>query len=709
MDASSTNADQFLTDELLMSLEQMTRLYQRPHSAQGLAAGLPMADGRMDTSLFVRAAERAGFKASVQQRAIVEIPQQILPCVLLLSEQRACILVGSSETALQLIFPSHSDVAVDCDQDDINQAYTGTCLFFKDDQAGNIGNQGEPSRNHWFFGAMAKSKGLYLEVILASLLVNIFALVTPLFIMNVYDRVVPNHALDTLWVLASGVALVLVFDFLMKSMRGYFIDTAGKRADIMLSANTFERVMNMRIADRPAKVGSFANNLQEFDQFREFFTSTTLITVIDLPFVLLFITLIYGIAGNLALIPLFMIPIIIVIGLLFQKRLQTTIEDIFTESSRKTAMLIETLYSLEAIKVAQAEGAMQSRWEAHNSKLAKMGLRSRLLSLSTLNLTQLGQQVASIGVVIGGVYAISDGTLSVGGLIACTILTGRCLVPMSQVAGILTRYHHSIAAYRTIDAMMSLPTEREPGQKFLHRPKVSSDCQFRDVGFAYPGQDTKALEHVSFHIHAGEKVGIIGRTGSGKSTLHRLMCKFYLPESGSILIGGTDIRQIDPADLRRNINYVPQDVTLTSGTVRDNITFGNALATDADVLKAAELAGIASYLNQHPQGFDLEVGERGQQLSGGQRQGIAIARALLSQASLLLLDEPSNAMDNVTEASFISGLQKYIQDKTLILVTHRSSMLALVDRLIVINLGKVVIDGPREEVLEKLASGSNQQ
>lgn len=695
--------DQPSRDELLMSLELMTRLYQRPQSAQGLAAGLPMVDGRMNERLFVRAADRAGFKASIQQRAVIEIPDQILPCVLLLSEHRACILVSRDKTFLKIIFPAQSDAAIDCNYEDINQTYTGNCIFFKDETSGSPDNEDDPSRSHWFFSAIAKSKGLYFEVILASLLVNLFALVTPLFIMNVYDRVVPNNAIDTLWVLASGVTIVLVFDFLMKSMRGYFIDTAGKRADIMLSANTFEKVMHMRVAERPAKVGSFSSNLQEFDQFREFFTSTTLITVIDLPFILLFITLIYGIAGNLALIPLLMIPTIIVIGLLFQKRLQTTIQDIFTESSRKTAMLIEALYSLEAIKAAQAEGAMQSRWESHNSKLAKMGLRSRLLSLTTLNLTQLGQQLASVGIVIGGVYAINAGNLSVGGLIACTILTGRCLVPMTQVAGILTRYHHSIAAYRTIDAMMALPAEREPGQKFLHRPDLSSDCEFRAVTFAYPGHETTALDGISFKIESGEKVGVIGRTGSGKSTLHRLMSKFYLPDSGSILMGGTDIRQLDPADLRRSINYVPQDVTLISGTVRDNITFGNALATDADTLKAAELAGIAHYLNEHPQGFDLQVGERGRQLSGGQRQGIAIARALLSQASLLLLDEPSNAMDNVTELNFVSGLKDYIQDKTLVLVTHRSSMLSLVDRLIVLNEGRVVLDGPKQDVLEKLS------
>jgi len=707
MDASKANADQASTDELLISLELMTRLYQRPQSAQSLAAGLPMNNGKMDQGVFIRSAERAGFKASIQTRTLNEIPDQILPCVLLLSKHRACILVSRHKTGLKIIFPVQSDTAIDCNHDDINQAYSGHCLFFKDETGGNTDNEQTSPRNHWFFSAISKSKGLYFEVILASLLVNLFALVTPLFIMNVYDRVVPNNAIDTLWVLASGVAIVLVFDFLMKSMRGYFIDTAGKRADIMLSANTFEKVMHMRVAERPVKVGSFSNNLQEFDQFREFFTSTTLITIIDLPFILLFITLIYGIAGNLALIPLLMIPTIIIIGLLFQNRLQTTIQDIFTESSRKTAMLIEALYSLEAIKAAQAEGAMQSRWESHNSKLAKMGLRSRLLSLTTLNLTQLGQQLASMGMVIGGVYAINAGALSVGGLIACTILTGRCLVPMTQVASILTRYHHSIAAYRTIDAMMALPAEREPGQKFLHRPDLSSGCEFREVSFAYPTHEANALDGISFKVDRGEKIGIIGRTGSGKSTLHRLMSKFYLPGSGSILIGGTDIRQLDPADLRRNISYVPQDVTLMSGTVRDNIAFGTSLAADSDILRAAELAGIAHYLNEHPQGFDLQVGERGQQLSGGQRQGIAIARALLNQAPFVLLDEPSNAMDNVTELNFVSGLKNHIKDKTLLLVTHRSSMLALVDRLIVLNAGKIVLDGPKKEVLETLSRAGN--
>jgi ATP-binding cassette subfamily C protein LapB len=443
--------------------------------------------------------------------------------------------------------------------------------------------------------------------------------------------------------------------------------------------------------------------LQEFDSFREFFTSTTLIAVIDLPFVFLFVLLIYTIGGVLALVPLVAIPLIVIVGMTFQKPLQELITKTFTESARKHAMLIETLTALDTVKSARAEGVMQHRWESFNARIAKLSLKSRLLSLATINIAQVVQQMSTVAIVILGVYAILDGKLSVGGLIACTILTGRSLAPMAQVASILTRYHHSIASYGAIDQLMALPVERPEGRTFLHRPNISGDIDFRDVSFAYPEQQTPAIKEVSFSIREGEKVGIIGKTGSGKSTMQKLMMNFHDLSAGSILVSGTDLKQLDPTDLRRNISYVPQDVTLFSGTVRENIVLGAPLSTDESVLAAAELAGISEFLNEHPEGYDLVVSERGGNLSGGQRQGIAIARAMVSGASILLLDEPTNAMDNSTELIFKDRFEKYAETRTLILVTHKTSMLSLVDRLLVLNNGQLVADGPRDEVVKMLS------
>jgi ATP-binding cassette subfamily C protein LapB len=684
-------------DPLLEALVAMTRLHHQPHSAESLTAGLPLEDGRLTTPLFIRAAASVGFNASYVQRQLTDITPLILPVVLEMKGDQAAILVERNGDVATVLFLDEQEKTHEIEITSLEERYAGNCYLLKPGMAV------EGISKDWFWSTIRKSRGLYAEVLVASLLINLFALVTPLFIMNVYDRVVPNHAIETLWVLASGIAIVFIFDLIMKSLRGYFIDAASKRADITLSAQTFNRVMDIKMSHRPNRVGSFANNLQEFDSFREFFTSTTLVALIDLPFVILFVLLIYLVGGVLAIVPLVAIPMIILAGLALQRPLHGIITETFKESAAKHAMLIEVLASLDTVKGARAEGVMQKRWETFNAKLAKMGLRSRFLSMSIVNLAQLIQQTSTIAIVAVGVYAIIDGNLSVGGLIACTILTGRCLAPMGQVAGILTRYHHSIAAFNAIDRVMALPVERPAGKSFLHRPSIKGDIEFKEVTFNYRDQQISALSNISFKITEGEKVAIIGRTGSGKTTLQKLIMDYYEPNAGAILVSGTDINQIDPTDLRRNMSYVPQEISLFSGTVRENIVLGTPLATDEAVLEAARVAGILDFLNTHPEGFDLDVGERGERLSGGQRQGIAIARAIINRAPILVLDEPTASIDNTAEMLFLKHFFEYAKNRTLLLVTHKTSMLSLVDRLIVLNDGKIIADGPRDEVLKMLA------
>ena len=684
-------------DPLLEALVAMTRLHHQPHSAESLTAGLPLEDGRLTTPLFIRAAASVGFNASYVQRQLTDITPLILPVVLEMKGDQAAILVERNGDVATVLFLDEQEKTHEIEITSLEERYDGNCYLLKPGMAV------EGISKDWFWSTIRKSRGLYAEVLVASLLINLFALVTPLFIMNVYDRVVPNHAIETLWVLASGIAIVFIFDLIMKSLRGYFIDAASKRADITLSAQTFNRVMDIKMSHRPNRVGSFANNLQEFDSFREFFTSTTLVALIDLPFVILFVLLIYLVGGVLAIVPLVAIPMIILAGLALQRPLHGIITETFKESAAKHAMLIEVLASLDTVKGARAEGVMQKRWETFNAKLAKMGLRSRFLSMSIVNLAQLIQQTSTIAIVAVGVYAIIDGNLSVGGLIACTILTGRCLAPMGQVAGILTRYHHSIAAFNAIDRVMALPVERPAGKSFLHRPSIKGDIEFKEVTFNYRDQQISALSNISFKITEGEKVAIIGRTGSGKTTLQKLIMDYYEPDAGAILVSGTDINQIDPTDLRRNMSYVPQEISLFSGTVRENIVLGTPLATDEAVLEAARVAGILDFLNTHPEGFDLDVGERGERLSGGQRQGIAIARAVINRAPILVLDEPTASIDNTAEMLFLKHFFEYAKNRTLLLVTHKTSMLSLVDRLIVLNDGKIIADGPRDEVLKMLA------
>lgn len=693
-------------DPLLQCLTYLTRFHLQPYSAESLCAGLPLEGNRLTAELFVRASERAGFKAAISEKNLADISPLTLPVVLLIKNQQAAILLDMQDDLCTVVFPQDGELKQQITLDKLIPEYEGRCLLFKPVPKQHSADTTE-SRSHWFWDTMQLSRGIYFEVLVASLLINLFALTSPLFIMNVYDRVVPNNATETLWVLASGVFIIILFDLLMKLLRGYFIDVAGKRADVLLSAKTFARVMDIKLDQRPKQIGSFASNLQEFDTFREFFTSTTLTTLIDLPFVILFLLIVYSIGGPIALVPLVAIPLVVIVGLAIQKPLQALINDSFAFSAKKHALLIEALSALDAIKSNRAEGVIQKRWETFTGQLARLSLKSRLLTMIAINFSQILQQLCTVCVVVMGVYLIMAGELSVGGLIACTILTGRCLAPMGQIAGILTRYQHSVAAYQSIDRMMKLPVERPEGKNFLHRSKLTGSVEFRDVVFAYPGQSSPAIKKISFSIQPGEKVGMVGKMGSGKTTIQRLCMGFHSPAEGTVLLSQTDIQQLDPQDIRRNAIYVSQDVQLFSGTIRENIALGAPLATDDEIRRAAELSGLLEFINLHPEGFDLQVGERGSLLSGGQRQALALARSLINEAPLLLLDEPTSGMDSTAELGFKQHLEAFSGDKTLLLITHKPSMLTLVDRLIVVNDGQIVADGKRDEVLKALAGSAN--
>ncbi|NQY25984.1 MAG: type I secretion system permease/ATPase [Piscirickettsiaceae bacterium] len=696
-----------LDDPLLGCLTLLAKILNKPHSAESLIAGLPLVDNKLTPKLFSRAAERAGLASKTVNRPLRKISNLVLPAVLLLENSTACIVLEFKRKTATVIFPETGDGETEIALSDLKKQYSGFAIFIKPvhhfDQ--RTEHSKIPRTKHWFWGTILRFWPIYAEVFVASILVNSFALASPLFIMNVYDRVVPNHAIETLWVLAIGVTTVFVFDLLLKTLRGYFIDMAGKKADVILSATIFEKVMGVKMASRSNSVGSFANSLHEFESFREFFTSATLTTLIDLPFAFLFIFVIWTIGGELAYVPLAVIPIAILVSLIIQIPLGRTIQHLFRHSGQKSAILIETLTGLETIKSIGAETPIQRKWEQTIGFIAKYGQRARILSSTAVNFTSFLQQMASVAVVVFGVYKISDGDITMGALIACTILTGRALAPMGQVAGILTRYHQSKAALNSLNTLMNLPVERPSGREFLHRPDFQGGIEFKNVSFRYPEQPLDALTAISFTIKPGEKVGIIGRIGSGKSTIEKLILGLYEPSEGAILLDGTDIRQVDPVDLRRNVGYAPQDVVLFFGSIRDNITMGAPFADDRAVLKAAEIAGVVEFVNRHPSGFDMPVGERGEGLSGGQRQSVTIARALLLDPPVLILDEPTNAMDNSSEEQFKAKLKANLEGRTLLLVTHKASLLSLVDRIIVMDQNRLVADGPRDQVLAALKKG----
>lgn len=693
-------------DPLLGCLVLMTRLLGKPVSVDQLVAGLPLASGLLTADLFVRAAARVGLSAKLVRRPLAKISALVLPVTLLLHDHQACILVGLEGGVAEVILPESGAGTRHVSLAELEASYTGNALFlhavFRFD--GRAPESMVP-RLHWFWSVAVGSWPIYVEILVASLLINLFALAMPLFSMNVYDRIVPNHAVETLWALTSGVVLVISFDLIMRAVRGYFIDVAGKKLDVVLSANIFERVLGIRMASRPASVGAFASNLQEFEAFREFVTSATITTVVDLPFVVLFIAVMFWIGGPLAWVSVAAVPLIVGFGLLLQFPLARVVKESSRLASQRQAMLIETLVGLETIKVMGSEGTVQQRWEQLIGHIGRHALKSRFLATCAVNFSIWVQQAANLAVILIGVYLIADDRLTMGGLIACTILTGRALAPLSQVAGLLTRYHQSRDALNQIDQLMHLPVERPADQEFLHRPVLQGAIEFKNVSFSYPEQKTEALTNVSFRIGSGERVGFIGRVGSGKSTVEKLVLGLYPPTSGAILVDNTDQRQIDPAALRRNIGYVPQDIVLFYGSVRDNIVLGAPFAEDADVLRVAELAGVTEFTDRAAYGLDLQVGERGERLSGGQRQAIAIARAELLRPPVLMLDEPSSAMDSRSEELFKARISACLDGRTLLLVSHRTSLLSLVNRLIVLDQGRVVADGPKEQVLAALAGG----
>ncbi|MBI5909168.1 MAG: type I secretion system permease/ATPase [Betaproteobacteria bacterium] len=702
----ATPAAESLNDPLAACLAQVARLLGQPMSAEALVMGLPIDAAGLTPALFARAAERAGLSARSIAIALERFPKLSLPAVLLLKDRNACVLVARGESIATIVTAEGVDKTLPTAE--LAKDYEGTAIAVSRAVRFEAGTGSERilATHHWFWGTLARAWPLYGEVACASVLVNVFTVLSPIFFMNVYDRVVPNKAFETFWVLALGMAAIYLFDFGLKLLRGWFIDVAGRRADMALSSALFEQVMARRLDAGHESVGMLANNVREFESLREFFTSATMTTLIDLPFVLLFIAVIAMVGGwSMAAVPLIAIPVVVARGVALQVPLRDRIRRVFRASEAKHAILIETLGAIEAVKALGAASQMQRKWEEVVDYVAKESLGTRFLSSLAVNFSAWVQAMVGIATLAVGVYLVGDNHLTTGALIACTIIAGRALAPLSTVASLLTRYHQSMSALAALNQIMDAPRERPRDRSVVHRPALGGDIRFQDVAFKYPGSELDALAGVSFAIKEGDRVGIIGRIGSGKTTLAKLLVALYQPQRGSILVDGTDIRAIDPADLRRAVGYLPQNIALFAGSVRDNLLVGAAGADDAAILRAASVAGLIDIVNRHPKGFDMPVGERGEALSGGQRQTVALARALITDPPILVLDEPTHAMDHSAEERLKTQMQTELAGKTIIVVTHRESLLSVVNTLVVMDSGKVVAAGPKELVLKAIAEG----
>lgn len=705
------SSSQPFKDYLLHNLVFLTQHFGHARSAESLRADLPYDEKGLSPALFEQAANRIGLNTKQQDKKDFEaIDQAALPVVLLLQDHKSYVLL-SIKGAKAHVFNPETGKVEDVPIKDIATKYTGKAIFvhpasdFHGQENESLFDLKDPEK-HWFLKEFYKARFIYLQVIIAAIFINIFALTSPIFIMNVYDRVIPNNALETGWVLGIGAFAIYGFDFIMRTLRGYFIDIAGRRIDVNAAQGIFDHVLNMQLAARPKSSGVFANMLREFDSVKEFITSATLTAVVDLPFTIFFLFIIYLVGGPIAFLLMLLIILVVLAGLILQAPLQNTIRKSMHASEGKHGILIETIQALETIKAIAADGKVRAQYGRFVGESAVQGQKARFISALGVNLASFLQQSASIMIVLMGMYMVADQNLTVGALIATVILGGRAIAPIGQIANLMARYHQAHSAYKTIDKIMQMPVERPTDKVFLHRPDLSGHVKFDKVCFSYPGTDVKVLDNVSFEIKAGEKVGIIGRIGSGKSTVARILMGLYQPSDGAMYMDQTDYRQIDPADLRRNIGYISQDVVLFRGTIRENITASLPHASQEDILWAAKASGVDDFVQRHPMGYDAPIGENGWGISGGQRQAIAMARALLLKPNLMLCDEPTNAMDVQAEEAFTKHILEEVKDKSLILMTHRMHLLNIVDRLILLDQGKVIMDDKRDRVLQALQTGN---
>ena len=705
-----SSEDQTFTkgEALALCLQRIAQHHRISVTPQSLVSGLPTTLDAFSPDLLVRSAKRAGIKARLQNVEISELPSNALPVIALLDGDKSVVVEAINADGGAIIYdPQSGAESRAISLADLQGLSSGFVLLARPkfrlsaSQLGGIGMQSE----HWFWSVMLEHRGLYRDVIYTSLFVNVLALALPVFTMNVYDRVVPNAAFETLWVLAVGVLIAVFADVGLRVMRGYFLDYSARRIDVDLSAAILEKTLGMRLENKPVSVGSYASNLRSFEFLRDITTSASLTGFIDIPFAFVFLLVVAWISPYL-LIPIVIgIVALLLLALIMRPRLERLTETTYAASAQRNATLIETLSGLETLKAMGAESVMQRRWEEATRFLASQNLRSKNLQQWLSQSSSALQRFVQMFVIVLGVYLISAGQLSMGGLIACTMISSRATAPFAKLGSLITQYQNARVAMQSMDALFGTPSEYREESAYLSRESFNGDYEFKKVSFKYPNTELQSLSEASLKIKAGEHIAVLGRVGSGKSTLSKLALGLFQASDGEIRVDGVDIRQLDPHEYRGSVGYVPQEVTLFTGTLRDNISLGRPFITDAQLVRAVERAGIADWVNRHPLGFDMPISERGDSVSGGQKKCIAVARALVTEPNILILDEPTGGTDQTTERTIIESLSEFMKGRTLIVVTHRNSLLALVDRIVVVDRGKIVADGAREAVVNALRQG----
>lgn len=686
----SVHQDKHLSERSLLGCVQHVLSWHDMVFSEAAIRDLPeTVNSEFDITAAVSVFDALDFSTSFGKLKIKKIKKLHCPCIIFSKSDEAIIVEEISDAGLLVTVNPLTDERSNISRKEANDLLNDYVILIQKP----LIKKSLRSKNSWFWGSFSNSKWLYSQVALAAVLTNFLGLSTSLFIMVVYDRVVPNEAIESLIALTIGVVIALAFDFIIKMLRASFVDRAGKRADGKMARLIFDKLLVIKLDERNQNTGALASIVKEFDTLREFFTSATLIAIVDLPFVFFFIWVISLIAGPLALVPLIAVPIVIFTGAIVQPFLATLAAGSMESSMSKQSVLVETLNGLETVQATGSGRLMRRRFEEASETQSEIGLKNRALSQFAINSAASVQQFAQIATIFYGVFLIKDGTITMGAMIAAVILGGRTLAPLSQLASAMSRANGARQAFKSISGVMNdLATNEDNHSSRLSRPVLKGSIELKNVTYGFPGSQIPVINDLSLKIPSGQKIAILGRMGSGKSTLARMISGLAQPNSGAVLIDGVDIRQIDKSDLRRNMGIMLQETWLFSGSVRENIQMGFFEYSDEHILNLAKVTCVDDFVASHPQGYDLLLRERGEGLSGGQRQSLNLARSLLHDPNLLILDEPTSSMDTATEKKVLSNLKLWAKDKTVIMVTHRNSLLELADRVLVVDQGKIIAD-----------------
>ncbi|MEO3715840.1 type I secretion system permease/ATPase [Roseateles flavus] len=702
-------------DPLLQALVWLTQHHGKARSPASLRAGVPT-DGPLAPNQAIRMMREAGYEAGMLSKGLAEINPLVLPAVLLLHGGDACVLVSRREVegqqAFEVVFPGPEAKACVVAQAELEGEYSGFALVATPKEV----SQADPRHHallagqgsHWLWGTLKRFIPYYRGAMTAALLSNLLMMVSGLVTSVIYDKVIPHHdAMATLWTLAIGASLALIFDLFARQLRAHLIDLAGRKADLIIGSMLFKQTLLVRMEHKPASAGSYAHYLGQVETVREFFTSASMSVVSDLPFIVLFVAMTFMLGGPLGWVVALAVPGLVLLTFALQKYLRNVVRANMAEQAELQGSLVEVVEGLEDLKTSGAEGRFLHRYEISNAVAAESGLRMRAMHAFTNNLTMTMQQAVTLVMLVWGVYLIQDRIISAGGLIGAVMFATRAIAPLGSVVSLTARYQSARAAMLSLDEVMKKPVERASDRNYVPMSEFSGRIGLREVGFSYPmtgeHQAPKVLKGVSLRIEPGERIAVLGRIGSGKSTVLRLLAGLYQPSEGMVEIEGIDLRQIDPAEFRAHVGFVSQEPKLFHGTLRDNVAMGRADVDAGRLVEVAKLTGLDRVVAGHPLGWDLPVGEMGSLLSGGQRQMVALARALVNRPKLLLMDEPTSSMDAQSEILFLRQLRDAAQQCTLLVVTHRPAVLELVQRIVVMDNGKLVMDGPRDQVLAALS------